>query len=212
MSNREYEIRIYDIDENKIKRKIKQLGGKMVQKKMVMPIIVYYHPLNKKDFYIRIRNEGAEITMTLKTDISKKYPIEREIVINSVEEGDAILQLLGCKLKYKIEKIREIWKIKGCKEIVFDSYAGLPTYMEIDCHSLSGLKSVAGKLGYKLSDHSKKGLRDIYYELYGIDKKVKWGNNKITFKNAKKIYIPLIKKNKKLFISILNEQLKAYGS
>jgi len=211
MSNREYEIRIYDIDENKIKQKIKKLGGKMLQKKMVMPIIVYHHPKNKKDFYIRIRNEGHEITMTVKTDISKKYPIEREIVINSVEEGDAILQLLGCKLKYKFEKIREIWTLKGCKEIVFDSYAGLPTYIEIDCHTLAGLKSAAGKLGYKLSDHSKDTLRDRYNQLYGMDKKAKWGGNKIneiTFKNAKKIYLPLIKKNKNLFISILNEQLK----
>lgn len=211
MPNREYEIRIYDIDENKIKSRLKKLGGKLIQKKMVMPIIVYHHPKNKKDFYIRIRNEGHEITMTVKTDISKKYPIEREVIINSVEEGHAILTLLGCKIKYKFEKIREIWSLKGCKEIVFDSYAGLPTFIEIDCHKLSDLKSAAGKLGFKLSDHSKDTLRDRYNMLYGMDKKAKWGNsknNEVTFKNAKNIYGPLIKKNKTQFMSILKKQLK----
>tara|TARA_X000000368_G_C22419125_1_gene445259 strand:+ start:98 stop:214 length:117 start_codon:yes stop_codon:yes gene_type:complete len=34
-------------------------------------------------------------------------------------------------VKYKIEKIRKVYQLKGCKEIVFDSYAGIPTYMEI---------------------------------------------------------------------------------
>ena len=209
MSNKnlEYEIRIYDINERKIKKILKENGAELVQKKTIMPLIVYHHPKGKKDSYIRIRDEGHEITLTAKTKLKSKYVVEREVTINSVEEGHAILTLLGCKVKYKIEKIREVYQLKGCKEIVFDSYAGIPTYMEIDCHSESSLKKIAKLLGYKIEDHDTRKLSDIYYELYGIPKNSKWGEE-VTIKNAKKIYGPLITKNKKKFMDILKKQMK----
>ena len=145
--------------------------------------------------------------MTAKTNLKSKYVVEREVVINNIEEGDAILKLLGCKVKYKIEKIREVYQLKGCKEIVFDSYAGIPTYMEIDCHSESSLKKMAKLLGYSIDDHDTRKLSDIYYELYGIPKNAKWGEE-VTIKNGKKIFGPLIKKNKKKFMDILKKQMK----
>jgi len=210
MSNKkklEYEIRVYDINERKIKKILKENDAIKVQKKTIMPLIVYEHPTNKKDVYIRIRDEGYEITLTVKTNLKSKFVVEREVIINSVEEGHAILTLLGCKVKYKIEKIREVYRLPGCKEIVFDSYAGAPTYMEIDCHNERSLKKMAKLLGYKLEDHDTRFLPDIYYELYGIPKNAKWGKE-VTIKNAKKIYEPLIKKNKKKFMDILKKQQK----
>ena len=203
----EYEIRVYDINERKIKKILKENGAKLIQKKTIMPLVSYSHPKGKKDSYIRIRHEGREITMTAKTKLKSKYVVEREVIINSVEEGDAILKLLGCKVNYKIEKIREIYQLKGCKEIVFDSYAGLPTYIEIDCHNLSSLKNISKLLGYTIDDHDKRKIPDLYYELYGIPKNAKWGDD-VTIKKAKKIFTPLIKKNKKKFMDILKKQMK----
>ena len=207
VDNLEYEIRVYDINESKIKNILKENGAELVQKKTIMPLIVYHHPKNKKDSYIRIRDEGHEITMTAKTKLKSKYVVEREVIINSIEEGDAILKLLGCKVKYKIEKIREIYKLKNCKEVVFDSYAGLPTYMEIDCNDESSLKKIANMLGYNIEDHDKRGISDLYYELYGIPKKLNWGQN-VTIVNAKKIFLKHITKNKKMFLEILEKQKK----
>jgi adenylate cyclase class IV len=53
-----------------------------------------------------------------------------------MKEEYAILKMLGCKKLYDIEKIRETWEVGGCKEVVFDAYPGLLTYMEIDCHTV----------------------------------------------------------------------------
>lgn len=203
----EYEIRIYNIDENKIKKILKENGAKLIQKKTIMPLIAYHHPKNKKDSYIRIRDEGHEITLTAKTNLKSQFVVEREVTINSIEEGHAILTLLGCKVKYKIEKIREIYRLKGCKEIVFDSYAGIPTYLEIDCYNKESLNKISKLLGYKIEDHDKRTLKDIYYELYGIPKKSNWGGD-VTIKNSKKIFTPLIKKNKDKFMDILKKQMK----
>lgn len=203
----EYEIRIYNIDENKIKKILMDNNAILIQKKTIMPLIVYDHPTKEKDSYIRIRNEGHEITLTTKKELDSKYPVEREVVINSMEEGDAILKMLGCTVRYKIEKIREIYKLDGCKEIVFDSYAGIPTYMEIDCEDEENLIKISKLLGYSIDDHDSRKLADIYYELYEIPVGIKWGNE-TTFKKAKDIFYPLIKKNKKLFDEILFEQMK----
>lgn len=203
--NLEYEIRIYNIDEKKIKKILKENNAELIQKKTIMPLIAYHHPKKKKDFYIRIRDEGHEITLTAKTNLKSKYVVEREIVINSVEEADAILQMLGCVIKYKIEKVREIYQLKGCKEIVFDSYAGLPTYMEIDCHNEASLKKISKLLGYKLEDHDKRSIKDIYFEEYGIPHNSEWGGD-VTIKNASKVFGPLITKNKKKFMEILKIQ------
>lgn len=203
----EYEIRIYNIDENKIKKILMDNNAILIQKKTIMPLIVYDHPTKEKDSYIRIRNEGHEITLTTKTELDSKYPVEREVVINSMEEGDAILKMLGCTVRYKIEKIREIYKLDGCKEIVFDSYAGIPTYMEIDCEDEENLIKISKLLGYSIDDHDSRKLADIYYELYEIPVGIKWGNE-TTFKKAKDIFYPLIKKNKELFDEILFEQMK----
>lgn len=211
MTNREYEIRLYDINEPKIKKIIRDNNGVLINKKRIMRIFTYYHPNDKKDSYIRIRDEGKQITLTIKTKLKSKYPIEREIEINSIEEGDAILKFLGCKKKYTVEKIRETYNLGNCKEIVFDSYPGLPTYMEIDCHDEDNLKKISHLLGYNLSDHNKfngknTSIDDLYFQLYGIKNNRK--KNDLTFKNAKKIFDKYITKNKNSFNKILKEQLK----
>ena len=172
-----------------------------------MPLTVYYHPLDKKDSYIRIRDEGEQITMTIKYNINSLYPVEREVEINNFKEGHAILTFLGCKVKYSLEKIRETYILEGAKEIVFDSYPGLPTYMEIDCHTKEDLIRITHLLGFKMSDHDKRNASNMYKEIYGINQKEE-DKKGFTFKNAHKIFGPLIKKNKKKFFNILKEQNK----
>ena len=205
--NREIEIRLFDVDVPKIISILKKNNAKLVQKKVLFKIFKYNHPQDKKDSMIRIRDEGKNITMTIKTDLKAQFVIEREIIINNMEEGDAILKFLGCTTEYTVEKFREIWQLKGCKEIVFDTYPGLPTYMEIDCHSLDSLKKVAKLLGYSIKDHTTRGAGDLYYELYGIKQtKEEIKKTNLTFKNAKQKLKP--KKNKKLFDKLINSQLE----
>ena len=59
-NNIEFEYRFYNINEIDIKKKIKDLGGFLVHDKMLMRVTVYYHPLNKLNYYIRIRNESSK--------------------------------------------------------------------------------------------------------------------------------------------------------
>ena len=207
MSNKEYELRFYGYSEYKVKSRIKELGAELINKKRIMPLTVYSHPKGKKDSYIRVRDEGKQITLTSKTNLKKKFVTEYEVEVDSFEQANLILTSLGCKKKYHIEKIRETWQLPGCKEIVFDSYPGSDTYMEIDCHSEESLMSVAKKIGvypdFLAADFT---LVNYYLQEYGIKKNRKMGD--LTFKDAKKQLGKYITKNRVKFNKILKKQKK----
>lgn len=207
--NIEFEYRFYDIDQDKIKEKIIKLGGKKIHDRMLMTVKVFTHPYNNNCYYIRIRNEQDEkqifSTLTVKK-FQKEFPIEHEIKINDNSEAEEILKMLGCKVKYIIEKIRETWFLEGSKEIVFDSYAGLPTFLEIDCKSLESLNNLTKKLELDVKKKGKKGIKHLYLEHYGIPLKSDWGDN-FSFVNSNKIFEKYITKNKKKFLEIFNQQI-----
>ena len=52
--NLEYEIRIYNIDEKKIKKILKENNAELIQKKTIMPLIAYHHPKKKKIFILEL--------------------------------------------------------------------------------------------------------------------------------------------------------------
>lgn len=206
----EYEMRFYIDDIDSFRRKLIKVNATKIQEKKIMPLTVYKHP-NGKEMYIRIRDEGRVKTLTIKKKgVNKKYEIEREIEINSLEEGDAILKLLGCKKRYHVEKLRETWNLEGCKEIVIDSYPGIPEYIEVDCHDEESLKKAVKKLGFDENASKFVPTDKTYFDLYGVPEVRKYSKD-LTFKNAMSIFDSLIKKNRSLFKKILKEQQKFIG-
>lgn len=205
MSNKEYEVRITNIDTTEFRKKLKKFGAKLDNPKRLMPSVVFTHPRNKKDSYVRIRDEGKKITMTSKSNLKDKFLTEYEVEIDDFQSGFDLLISLGCKVRYYAEKIRETWKLPGCKEIVFDSYPGLKEYIEIECNSEKILNSTMKKLDVK-PDGSDITIDGMFLNQYGIKKNRK-KSEKFTFKDAKKNLSKFITKNKSTFNKIIKEQL-----
>ena len=44
MSNKEYEVRIVNIDTNEFRKKLKKFGAKIDNPKKLMPSIIFFHP------------------------------------------------------------------------------------------------------------------------------------------------------------------------
>ena len=212
MGKREYEIVVQEkhIKMNLKKKKLKEVGGQLVQKETIFFYIVYTHPLKKKNYYIRIRNEGSHITMTVKTNTNEKYPVEYEIVIDNFKEANNILLQLGCKKIYEIHKLREVWKIKGCKEVVFDTYPGAETYAEIECDSEKNIQTILKKLDLNtnLKNYPRIPMSKYYQETYGIPKQKKYGD--LTFTTAYKQLYKKATKNKKNLKEILDTAIKKH--
>jgi adenylate cyclase class 2 len=202
---KEYEYKLKfddDITEEYIRKKLKKLKAKHY-KPIIFKIKTFNNPI-EKDMFIRLRDEGYKKTFTIKKNLKDKFVDEFEIIIDNIDTAEQMLLLLGCKLKYEVEKIREIYKYNDI-EIVLDSLPGLPTYFEIEAPSLKELNTFCKELNIDITKQIDDSI--TYDNIYGLDKNRNINGN-LTFNNAKNMFLPIIKKNKKLFISILKKQKK----
>jgi len=207
---KEYEAQVLDVNVIKMRKKLKSLGGKIVHKNIKLIRAAFERCNSKVKGFARVRYEGDKTTMTVKVYNNIKFPDEYEVTIEEdFETGKNFLESLNLKMKAFQETYREKWSlpIKGVHEITFDTWPGLPQYMEIDCTNKKTLDKVV-----KLLDIDKKkishGASAVKYELYyGISQKII--NEKtpsLTFKDINKEIKP--KKNKELFKNIIEIQKK----
>jgi len=197
----EYEYQYYKHDKSQIIPLLKSIGAKK-KGAFLFRVMVFKHPLNEPNTYLRVRDEGHRITMTHKTNTNKEFPNENEIIINDFDQGCQILLGIGAIQLFYYEKIREIWDHKDA-EIVFDTAPGRPEIMEIESPTKAKLNKIAVKLG--LEPRSDPPV-DLYKETYNIT----LNNISLTFKNAKKELLKLVKKNRPELIRLLKEHNDVY--
>jgi len=207
-SNREYEIVIQEknIPMQELRERITSIGGKIIQEERIFYHFLYYHPDENNYDFIRLRNEGKHITLTYKIHDHNKFPIEHEIIVNNFNEANTILKLLGCEYRYECHKLREIWELEGCKNIVFDTYPGVETYAELECNNIEDFKIILQKLNLNtnINEYQRIGIEKYYQTIYGIKKR---GNKKqrLSFKTAYDILLNQAKINKELLKQRLDE-------
>ena len=200
---KEYEYLFFGFNKKTIIQKIKERNGTKIGT-YLFKVQVLIHPFDKEGTYIRVRDEGYKTTMTYKykdKDSKNKFEEEQEIIINDFNTGVDILLNIGCRKKHYYEKIREIWKIDNT-EIVFDTEPGIDDKMEIESKTLKELNNMVKYFNLEVMERPKR-----YYDLYGLTIPV---HADLTFVNVKKTLGKLVKKNKKMFLSIVDEQLKLY--
>lgn len=199
---KEYEYRFNDYNKKEIITKLKELGAKYFGtfKFRVMVFI----DQNNSEKYIRIRDEGHRVTMTIKNNLTDKFPIENEVIINDFDEGINILLQLNCKKKYYYEKYREIWNLKN-SEVIFDMNPGIPELMEVESLKKTELDYLCKKLELNISNYQGFSNNKLYLDLFGI---VIPKSLDLTFKNALKQLKPT--KNKDEFIKLIKMQISHY--
>jgi predicted adenylyl cyclase CyaB len=198
---KEYEYAFFDFKKNDIISKIKEMNGKH-KGTYLFKVQMFIHPLETPGTYIRVRDEGFRTTMTYKFKDSKsKFDDEEEVNINDFDSGVNILLGIGCKKKYYMEKIREIWQVKNT-EIIFDTDPGVDDKLEVESKTKTELNKMVKYFGLKLEDK-----QDRYMNLFGI---VIPKTIDLKFQNVKKELLKCVKKDKEKFIELVDYQLKKY--
>ncbi|KKQ80276.1 MAG: hypothetical protein UT02_C0012G0027 [Parcubacteria group bacterium GW2011_GWC2_38_7] len=188
----EFEATILDIDVKALRRKLKDVGAKLVYPERLMRRYIFA-PFQKNKIHgtwVRVRDEGDKVTMSMKVVSGKKISDQKEVclTIDSFEEGYDFLTKLGLKQKAYQETKREFWLL-GKTEITIDTWPGLEPFVEVEGKDEKSVVAVVKKLGY---DYSKAvfGAVDVKYQIkLGIPLDVI--NNKtplISFKNPPKKY------------------------
>jgi adenylate cyclase class IV len=199
---KEYEYRFNSYDKKVIITKLKELGAKYFGT-FKFRVMVFIDHLNSEK-YIRVRDEGHRITMTVKNNLTDKFPEENEIIISDFDEGVKILLAIGCKKKYNYEKYREIWNLKN-SEIIFDMNPGIPELMEVESTKKKELDDLCKKLELNIKNYQGYSNNKIYMDLFGI---VIPKTIDLTFSNISKVLTPT--KNKDEFIKLIKMQLAQF--
>lgn len=205
----EYEIKVLDIDVNTMRKKLKSIGCKRIHKAKMFKRNVYHLCDKELNGFARVRDEGTNVTMTVKIKKHDKYPHETEVSINEdFDKAGAFMESLGVEQKSFQESIREKYSHPLAHEITIDDIPGIPTYMEIDCVSEKNLNKLILLLGVD-KEKTKTGSFDVQFDdYYGIAKNDFNKMKSLTFRNIKNEIKP--HKNKTLFQNVISRYTEKF--
>lgn len=174
---KELETRVVDIDVEKVRETLINLGAEKVKEEYQINNIYDFEDnrlLNAKG-YARIRitddrlNNKEVVYMTTKKMLSQgtfKVMEENETIVQDKEAAAKIYNSLGLILKESIRKYRESYKLMGSLveiDINDKSFCPFP-YLEIETTSEERLKEILALLGYGIEDTTSKTIYELLEE------------------------------------------------
>ena len=163
--NTEFEATFIDVNIDDLRKKLIAMNAKLIRPETLMKRVIFYTPIRMKNSWLRVRDEGDRITMSLKQILGNNKIEEQkeiELKINNFDEGVNFLKALDAKQKAYHETKRESWEYRGV-EIDFDTWPGLDTFIEIEGDSEEAVKGVVADLGLDFSQ-AIFGSADIIYK------------------------------------------------
>jgi len=171
--NTEYEATFVNIDKNKIRLLLKNKNATLVRPEFLQRRVVFHLPKGHeiKGGWLRVRDEGDKITMSLKVVNGDKIEDQKEIClkIDSFQEAELFLTSLGCERKAFQESRRELWKLNDC-DITLDEWPFLEPFVEIEGPSENAVESVSQELGFDYSKALFCSVDHLYELKYNVTK------------------------------------------
>lgn len=169
--NIEYEAKFLNINKDKIRAKLKEIGAKLVQPEVLQKRVVF--ELSKgneiKGGWLRVRDEGDKVSMSLKVVDGEKIENQKEIClkVNNFDEAVNFLLSIGCIKKAYQETKRETWEFYDI-EITIDEWPFLEPFIEIEGKSEEKVKSFCKKIGLDYLKAIFCSVDTIYNLKYGV--------------------------------------------
>ena len=186
LMNIEYEATFTQINKDEIRKKLQNIGAKLIKPEFLMTRIAFYPPPNIEHGWMRVRDEQDKITMCYKRVDRKTHDIanqkEIEVEINDFKKGCQLLEAIGCKQKAFQETKREIWHLDNV-EISIDTWPGLNPLIEIEGKNEPEVKKVAEKLGFNWQEAIFDSIDYVYEQELGITRADIKFKPKLTFEN-----------------------------
>lgn len=147
----EYEATFPNIKKAAMRKVLRRAGAKLVRSEFLQTRAVFHLPKGHKikGGWLRVRDEGDKITMSLKIIDGTKIENQKEICleVNNFRMAVSFLKSIGCVQKSYQETKREKWELDGV-EIVIDEWPFLEPLIEIEGKSEAAVRRAAKKLGF----------------------------------------------------------------
>ena len=171
----EFEATFINIDKDRVRGKLKGLGAQLIKSEFLQKRIVFNLPKGHEiqGGWLRVRDEGDKITMSLKVVDGDSISDQKEVQLNIDNFDNAVLLLesIGCNRKAFQESKREIWSIDNV-EIMIDEWPFLEPYVEVEGKSEEAVKQICGKLGFDYSQALFDSVDGQYSLKYGVSKEL----------------------------------------
>jgi adenylate cyclase class 2 len=166
----EYEATFLGIERSNFVNTLQKAGATLERPEYLQRRVTLELPKEKRDghTWLRVRDEGDRITLTLKSVTGGTISDQKEdlIVVSDFNGTVALLESIGCEKKSYQESKRELWKL-GEVEITIDTWPFLEPFVEIEGKSEETVKSAAQKIGLDYGKAIFDTVNEIYKRKYG---------------------------------------------
>lgn len=171
----EYEATFPNINKDEIRERLKKAGAVLARPEFLQKRCTFNLPEGHEinGGWLRVRDEGEKITMTLKIVDGEKIENQKEIIlqVDDFSEAEEFLISLGCRKKSYQETKREMWTLDGV-EIDIDEWPYLEPYVEIEGKNEEEVKKVSEKLGFEYSQALFCCVTTLYQIKYGTSEEI----------------------------------------
>lgn len=171
----EYEATFIDINKDDIRERLEKAGAVLRRPEFLQKRVTLNLPEGHEiaGGWLRVRDEGDKITMTLKVVDGDKIEDQKEInlKIDDFEEAVKFLEMMGCQKKSYQETKREIWDLDDV-EVAIDEWPFLEPYIEVEGKSEEAVRNVSEKLGFDYSQALFCCVTTLYNMKYGTSEEV----------------------------------------
>jgi adenylate cyclase class 2 len=168
----EIEAKFLDIDPEGLRNTLKENGAVLVHEERLMRRKNFDYPdsrLEKIGAWIRVRDEGDQITLAYKQLVNRKIDGTKELslIVEDFEKICDLLSVIGLENKSYQETKRERWDLGGV-EVTIDTWPWLPTFVELEGQSEEILKKIANQLSLDWSKAIHGSVENAYQTYYDV--------------------------------------------
>jgi adenylate cyclase class 2 len=169
MEEIEYEATFVNVDHDEIRERLEKLGAVRIKDETFFKRVTLNLPSGDKNSWIRVRDEGDKITMSLKSICGEGIECQKEICleVDNFDSSVSMLEKIGCVKKSYQETKREIWELDGV-EIMLDEWPHLEPFVEVEGKNEEDVKRVCELLGFGYDDAIFDSITKLYALKYGV--------------------------------------------
>lgn len=181
----EYEVKVRNIDRSQLIEQWKSLWAVLEKPRTFFQRVVFKHPIDPEQGFVRVRNEWSKITCTSKRiDLTKEIDsvTESELIIDDFQAWVSFLQSLWLVQKAFQETYREQWKWWDV-QLTIDERPGLKPFLEIEWPDKESVYRVIDQLGISHDSVIFGTVDEMYLQELDIPRHVINATPSLTFDN-----------------------------
>lgn len=168
----EIEAKFLDIDVEKIRGKLKEIGAVQKHPERLMKRKNFDFSdfrLEKNGGWVRVRDEGDKITLSYKQLNERSLHGTKEVTveIDNFDNTCLFLQAIGLKNYSYQETKRESWDFDGT-EIEIDTWPWVPSFVEIEGKSEESVRMASKMLGLDWQKALFGSVEIVYQSYYNV--------------------------------------------